>query len=233
MEQTISRKTLVYGIALVVVLIAVIYGVTRSSNPYPGLTLTVEADITDEERSYVENRIVVTENALAIQREDEDVDLDLLLSLAWDYTIVGNLVDAREIYEEYFDYNAINYTVWANYGIILKRMGDIDGAEDAFLTALQLNPTEANYRNYVTLLEDYFDAGEREDDMFAALQDGVTRVGQTSWFMIKLAEVYVNRGDCETAFEHYEIAIDLEPEITAIVDDYEQLKETCTTGDEA
>ncbi len=222
-----KRTTIVFGIAALVLVATIVYAIVQVTRPYKGLILTQDVEMTEEERTYVEHRIAVTMAALDAQKKaDEKVDLDLYLSLAWDYTVLGDLVHARKTYDEYFEHNAINYTAWANYGMIARRMGDIEAAEEAYIKALTYNPTEANYRNYITLLQNYFE-GTRDDEVLSRLQEGVTRVGQTSWFMVTLAEYYKTHGNCQAAFEHYEAAIALAPDITAIVDDYNLAKSQC------
>lgn len=227
-----TRRKLVYGVAAGVLAIALVYGFMKWQDPYAGLTLTEDVEITDLERSYVEQRIAVTRAALDSQAGSEDLDLDLFLTLAWDYTLIGNLVDARETYEEYFTHNAINYTAWANYGTILKKMGDIKLAEEAYLKAIEYNPTEGNYRNYVVLLRDYDPEGDREEEVLNVLNEGVARVGQTPWFMVAIAEWYMNDENCEEAFVYFELAMDLAPEVTAIAEDYAMAKAACEEGGE-
>ena len=224
-----NRRQVVYGIAALLILVGIAYGIQQWTNPYRGLTLVQDVEMMDEERVYVENRIRLTLAALDAQRgaDEADVDLDLYLSLAWDYSAIGDLVNAREIYEAYFEFNDINYTAWSNYGTILKKMGDIKNAEAAYLQALQLSPTEANYRNYVLLLQNYYEDGERDADILATLLAGVTTEGQTPWFMVTLAEYYLKHDDCAKAFDHYEAAMALAPENTSIIDDFNAAREVC------
>jgi tetratricopeptide (TPR) repeat protein len=222
-----TRRNIVIAIALLVLLIAAIYGIIQMSSPYYGLNLETSVEMTDEERFFVTQRIEVTESALQAQRAVEDVDLDLLLGLAFDYSLIGDLVGSREVYEEYFEYNNINYSVWANYAGVLKKMQDIDGAEKAYLTALELRPSEAYYRNYISFLQNYFDEGERDADIIAALEAGVISQGQTPWFMVALANYYLDHDECQKAFDHFDVLLTLLPDNTGVVDDYERAKETC------
>ena len=191
-----------------------------------------DVEITDEERFYVTQRIEVTESALDAQRGTEDVDLDLVLALAWDYTLIGDLVNARETYEEFFESNSIHYTAWGNYASILKKMGDIDAAEEAYLQTLDLRKSEANYRSYVAFLEVYFDEGERDEDILALLVEGVANEGQTPWFMDALAKYYYDHGECEKSFDHYEVLIGLVPGDAGVIDDYTAARQTCGQVDE-
>lgn len=227
-----TRRKIVFIIAIVVLAVAIIYGVVNTSsenlnNKYDGLILSTDNGHSEEEVIFVRQRIALTEAAIEAQQGTDDIDLDLYLAVAWDYTVIGDLVGSRETYEEFLRINSINYTAWNNYANILKKMGDIALAEDAYLQALQLRASEEHYRDYIDLIDNYYPDDNRDDDVLAALENAVANLGQTTWLMVTLAEWYVDHGQCEKAFNHYSVAKTLSPDITDIEVDLQLARETC------
>ncbi|MFA6131268.1 MAG: tetratricopeptide repeat protein [Patescibacteria group bacterium] len=235
-----KRRLFAYGILLLILILvgtfAVLDKVSNSpSIKYHGLNLTSEVEMDDATRTLLENRLSTEQSALASQIEaaggkntDADlVDWNLYELIAWDAYMLGDLVTAREIYEAYFELNTINNTAWNNYGNVLEYMGDTEKALDAYYQALTLSPMEEYYRDYLNLFSQDNEDGAKDQEILAILQDGVNRAGQTSWFMVMLAEWYLEHGDCESGLDHYEVAKSLDPENETLLADIATAEARC------
>ncbi len=224
-----TRRQIVFAIALIVFVAALVYAGLANSNAikYRGLTLTEEVQMDDTTRAAIEARIATTRAAIEAQHGSEDMDLNLYTNLAFDASLLGDLVLERETYEEYFNYNAINYVAWNNYGNVLATMGDTEKAEEAYREAIKLEPHEEFYRDLIDLIRKNDPAGDREEEVRELLLEGVERVGQTPWFMVMLAEWFMDHDDCENALAHYSVAKTLAPDNEALLAEYEAAQKTC------
>lgn len=230
-----TRRQLVLGIALLVLLGAAIYGFINKptvSEPdkdrdYEGLILINDISMPDEIRTYFEQRIAVSRSSIATQVAlGAEPDLELLFALAWDLNATGDLVGAREAYEDFLELNPLHYTAWNNYGNVLQLMGDIDPAEEAYRQALELYQSEEYFRDYVKLLQDNAN-GERDEDIKALLEQSVEVLGQTSWNMVELAEWHLTHGDCDSALNHYGVAKALDPDGESLSMSIAEANEIC------
>lgn len=226
-----KRKKLIFGALLLAIVALVIYGIVAAAmryedaHKYDGLTLTEEVEMDDATREQVTRRMAVTRSALDIARENnEDPDLNLYMVYAFDASLLGDLVLARETYEEFFEYNAINGAAWSNYGRILANMGDDELALNAFAQAITLEHKEADYRSSYELLRERF---EKHAEAKALLEEAVQYIGQTPWLMVALGEWYREQGDCAQAIAHYEVAVSLTPENIGMQQDLNALRTTC------
>lgn len=228
-----TRRQLVLGVALLVLVGAVVYGFFTKQGPvqdqtsYEGL-VTEEEVIQDEvTREYFLIRLGFLEAALAAQQDayGEEFDWDLYLDIAHDAGQIGDLVKQREAYEDLLALNPINFTAWNNYGNVLTFMEDYDAAENAYYQALELNATEDHFRDYIGFLEAFVDdSDQRVREM---LELGVEVHGQTRYFMVSLGEWYFERGDCEHAISHYEIAAANDPDFEDIQDRLGEIESAC------
>ncbi|MBU1126656.1 MAG: tetratricopeptide repeat protein [Patescibacteria group bacterium] len=225
-----TRRQIVFAIAFTIFVVALVYAGLANSNAikYRGLTLVEEIQMDDATRVAVEARIATTKAAIAAQKGSADMDLNLYTNLAFDASLLGDLVLERETYEEYFTHNSINYTAWNNYGNVLAAMGDPKKAEEAYRKAVELQPHEEFYRDLIDLIRKNDPEGDREEEVRDLLLEGVDRVGQKPWFMVVLAEWYMDNGDCERALDHYEVAATLIPDNEALITEYEAAQKTCT-----
>ncbi len=233
--MTFSRNVFIAGIAVVLMVVLGVFAVwyfNSDAYAYRGLVLTDDyAQMTDSERAYYEQQLDIAQSALVAQKatmDIQDVDWDLFTSIAWNASMLGDLVLARETIEEYLTLNAINMSAWNFYGEILTRMEDYSKAEAAFAKAVELDPTEEFYRDLVMAIRNNPPDGSREDEVKIVLEDGVDRVGQTPWFMTELATWYLTHDDCDRALDHYEVAKDLlPPDNEAIKQDIASAKTQC------
>jgi tetratricopeptide (TPR) repeat protein len=225
MDVLQSRRKLIIGIAGVVVAVAIIWAIVAASNPYRGLETERRNNIDDTTREIVGQRLELSLAALEAQKDVGDVELDLYTSVIFDAWVMGDLVLARETSEEYFEHNDINYAAWNMYGAVLKEMGDLEGAEDAYMQAIQLNPNvEEYYRDLINVISE---DPERSGDVKEALETLIENAGQSSWSMVTLGEWYRENGECDEAIAHYKVAAGLAPELESIQADLESLQKEC------
>ncbi|MCH8049299.1 hypothetical protein IH979_01140 [Patescibacteria group bacterium] len=231
-----TRRQIVLGLAVLVLIAAVVYGFVTSrggdaTSTYEGLVTQQDVDMDEETRFIFENRVMIFQAALAAQEAFEEqtgqrVDWDLYLEIASNANIIGDLATARENYQALLQLNPLHYAAWNNYGGILVQMKDFDAAEDAYLQAIDIFPTQEAYRDYVALLERP-ETSDRDEEVLEILQDGVRRLGQQTWFMVRLAQWYLEHDDCDQALAHYKVAMQLAPEREAIQKDYQEARASC------
>lgn len=233
-----QNKSLIYSIffALVLFIGLFFYLLPKQDNvdkfktfdPYKGLVTQKDIQMDAALKEAFLQEIGILQASVKEKRESgEKVDLNLYGTIASKAYDIGDLVLARESLEIILERNQINFSAWNNYGNVLKSMGDYDGAREAYLQAVKTsNGTVEEYvRDFVELLEDYF---PEEDELAKEyLLFGVEHKGQTPWFMVKLAEWYLEHEDCDRALAHYDVATRLAPESGAIKKDFQAAKITC------
>ncbi len=230
----LSRKNVI-GIVVLVVLLgaggAAAKYFTSDAYKYRGLVTTDDTGLTEEQRQYYLTQIGTSQSALEAQKKTmdiNDVDWDLYLSIAYNSAAFGDLVAAREILEEYFTLHQLNPAAYSLYGSVLVRMEDRAGAEEAFRTAVNLQPSEESYRKLISAVRNNPPDDSREDEVKEILEDAVSKIGQTSWLMNELAKWYLAAGDCTAALAHYKVAQDLlPPGNEAIIADIAAAREQC------
>lgn len=223
-----TRRQIVFGIACLVLALAVVYAGTSSPRAkYRGLVLQQDIQMDEEVRSVLDTRIATSKAAIKAQKGSSDLNLDLYENLAFDAILRGDLVLARETYEEYFQYNAINYTAWNNYAKVLRDMGDNKKAEDAFKKAIELSPSEGYYNDLIEHIRRTQKDEEREDEIFDLLKKGVTDVGQTPFFMVELSRWYMANDDCQNALDHLQVAKTLIPDNESLTREIGEVQAQC------
>ncbi len=221
-----SRRILVLSIAGIVLAVAIIAAIIIANDPYRGLEKERGNIVSEETQEVVGRRLDLSLAALDAQKKNgEDLDLDLYNSIAFDAWTLGDLVLAREISEEYFTHNDLNYGAWNHYGNILSAMGDKEAAEAAYYRSIELAPNvEEYYRDYMNIVAE---DPERDEEVKAILEVAIASVGQTSWNMVTLGNWYLEHDDCDRAVDHYKVASDLDPENETIKLDLEELRLQC------
>lgn len=95
--------------------------------------------------------------------------------------------------------------VWANLGVVERRRGDLQAAEQAYRTALALDPqTRAARTNFTNLLASRGEAGRA-----ARILAATANVGPDPFSLLELAESSLRRGDLAAARAHYQRALEL------------------------
>jgi tetratricopeptide (TPR) repeat protein len=229
MNLPVSPKNIAFMLALIVIIGGLSYEYYQSRPAAESLVEHLEIELDPAIRQTFAQRIEVTKAALSAQEKSgERVEMALYINLASDYVMIGELHEGADVYKHYLtDINQIDYTAWNNYADVAEQMGDYLVAEQAYLKAIELLPDYEEYhRDYVEFLKNHF-SGTRGQNIREALEDSVTRAGQSAWSMVNLAEWYLADGDCDEALAHYKVALQLSPDNTALQDEIAEAKDTC------
>lgn len=226
----LSRQQLVGGLVGLVIIGLGVYAVilaTQHSDPNKGLITSRPVEMDEATREYFTQRLATTKASIeAAESAGTEVDLNLYLSAASDAYSLGDLVTSREMLEKQLAGNSINYVAWNNYALVLTDMGDYEAAENAYKKTLEVeDEVEKYYIDYADFLRLHFP--ERRDDLKAVIEDDLAAGGQTVWNMTALAKWYVVDGACQTALDHYKVAVALSPKDQSLKDDMEAVKKTC------
>lgn len=230
-----TRRHIIFGVALAVLFGALIYGfVTRNNallpketKSYEGLTLEEDLQTNDVTQHYFDHRISVGEAAIEAREAAGQENMNIVFAVANDADFIGDLVRGREGYEAFLQLNPISYVAWSNYGSVLDRMGDTEGADEAYWQALNLNASAGQFDKYVRFLERNNADGVYDERLKEIYELSITVLGQEVWNMKGLAEWYLGQGDCEEAVDHYEVALQLAPDDPGLQNDLDEAKEGC------
>lgn len=226
----ITRKQAVLGVSAIAVLILIAVGVTqmfpRLLDPYAGLKTTIEVQMEESTRLLVLQKLETAKASIAASEQaGEAPDMNLYLTIAEQYFILGDLVSSREAYEEYLALNPASYVGWNSYGNVLEFMGDYEQAEPAYLQAIDGLKAQEFFRDYAEFLAAYFPEKEREYK--AILDSAYEHLGQTSWTMQALGDWYFSHNDCVLGRDHYNVARALDPENSNLQLDAEEKYDAC------
>ncbi len=229
--MNITRKQVVIGLSSLAVLAIIGVGVLlrfpQILDPYAGLTKTLDVQMSDATRLLVQQRLETTQASIAAsQSAGEEVEMNLYLTVAEQYYILGDLVASREAYETYLEMNPISYTAWNAYASVLEFMGDYDTADLAFRQAIDGRKMEEFYRDYAEFLAAHYP--EKTEEYKAVIDDAYTNLGQTTWTMQVLGDWYFANNDCRLGRDHYEVAQALDPSNTNITVDADEKYERCS-----
>lgn len=226
-----KRQKIAFIAASVVLLAILVIGgyllFHKSVSNNANLTLWRETQIDDATKTTLTQRIATTIASIQAKPSDTPVvDMtNLYLSVANDTYVLGDLATCREYLEKALNQNSLMDSAWSMYGDVLSQMGDRVKAEDAFKQAIQISPMIKYYMDYAAFLQK--DSPARDADRLADLEAGVAVLGQSTDFMVALAEYYNDHGDCAQSLAHYKVAITLAPNNQAIKDDMAMVKSTC------
>jgi Flp pilus assembly protein TadD len=90
-------------------------------------------------------------------------------------------------------------------GVALEKTNDRKGAEEAYKSALKLDPKSADAAANLAAL--YLDAPPRPDEAIAVLKAAIAKVPSDVRLLQNLAYAYGQKGDVESAGKHYEAAL--------------------------
>lgn len=214
MIKQFSRKQLVIAASILVVLVLGGYGLytqwPRLTDPYFGLTTSMDVQMEDSTRTLIRQRIATAEASLAAQEKaGGEIDTKLYLTIAENQKMLGDLVASRKMYEKSLALNDKAYVVWNSYAKLLELMKDFPNAEIAFKKALDLLKIEGNYRDYVEFLQLHYP--DRRTEAKALLDEAFVAFGQTPWTMVALGNWFFETGECDQGKAHYDVARTLSP----------------------
>jgi tetratricopeptide (TPR) repeat protein len=230
-HMTMTRGRIIGGIITLVIIAVAVYAVwyfaSAQTNKYQGLVTHLDAQMDDNTRVFLTQRLKTTEAAVAAAKEKgEDVSLNLYLSIASDAYSLGDLVTAREAVELQLRGNAAHYGAWNTYGTVLEAMGDYDKALEAYKKAIDLGAkAEEFYRDYITLFAIRYP--EDKNEVKRILDLSLAERGQSAWSMVQLARWYKEDGNCAQANDHYKVAVALAPSNTELAKEAAEAKSTC------
>ncbi|MEK9155445.1 MAG: hypothetical protein AAB839_02235 [Patescibacteria group bacterium] len=210
-----TRKQTVLLVSGAILLLLGAYGLwrvwPRLTNPYYGLTTSIDVQMDEATRILVQQKIDTAQaSLLAAEQAGQKPDDQLYLVIAENQYLLGDLIASRKTYEIILDRNPISYVAWNSYGSLLETMNDLVPAENAYRQAIALMPTEEYYRDYVDFLMTHYP--DRRADIKATLDEAYQTLGQTTWTMILLGVWYFNEGDCDQGKSHYLVAKGISPE---------------------
>ena len=125
-------KKISFILAAIVIVVAG-YLLFQATNPYYGLVTEIEVQSDEGTVELLQTQLDQSMAAINAAIEiGETPDLDLYILAATNAYYLGDLVQAREIYEDYLEYNSINTAAINSYANILYKMEDWDLAEYLF-----------------------------------------------------------------------------------------------------
>lgn len=209
-----NLKIIITIIILILIITGVWYGTTRKSHDLDEFITFVERNIPAEHESRLTAQIANSKAEIGDRVGDKKSmeDLERWIGIGSIYYTLGNLAEARAATLEALDVNPVNYVAWGNLGDILAEMTDLDGAEQAYQKAMELNPISIYYTKYADFLHDR--VGNRLDDYEAVLKKAVEKIGQEPEFISRLAYLYMDQERYADAVAHYEVLISLTPSPT-------------------
>lgn len=231
MMNRFSRKQIVGGASILVVLGLVIYGAwyawPRLANPYYGLTTHLDIQMDDATRTLIQQRLATAQASLASQQASHaTVDNQLYLVIAENEKLLGDLVSSREMYEKNLDAVPTSYVAWNSYASLLEIMNDLPKAEQAYKKSLELLKAEEYYRDYIDFLRAHYP--DRRTEVKTLLDEAYTSLGQTQWTMTALGNWFFETGDCDQGSAHYDVAIRLASDsATNLKKDQQEKLATC------
>lgn len=228
--MNITRIQAIVGVSAVAVVALVVIGAIQKfpqlTDPYAGLKTTLEVQMSDSTRALVQQKLETAKASIAASEiAGEKVDINLYLTVAEQYYILGDLVAARETYEAYLALNPASYVAWNSYASVLEFMEDYEAAGPAFQKAIDGLKIEEYFRDYAEFLATHYP--EKESEYKAVLDSAFAQLGQTAWTMQVLGDWYFDHNDCVLGRDHYKVAQKLEPENKNLVIDGEEKYEAC------
>ncbi|MBU4315188.1 tetratricopeptide repeat protein [Patescibacteria group bacterium] len=222
-------KKLPFILATIVIVVAGGYWIYNTTNPYRGLVTHMDVQSDPETVVTLQQQLSQALSSISASKQaDQRPDLNLYEIAGLNAYYLGDLAQAREIYEEYFTYNSINPAAWSTYGNILYHMEDWVNAESAYRTALQLAPMEEFYRDLIQVVSR---DESRTSEVEAILFEYIDTIGQTQWAMVQLGTWYAQDGQCQKALDHYNVALTIAKNeggsVEAIEQDMDAIEQTC------
>lgn len=236
MSTLTTRRNIVFSIALLVLLGTALYGflqhpgmIPRDKNEIPekDLVQTAEVAIPQELRNTYEQRIAVSEAAYAAREDAGQYDELLAFAIGSDADIIGDLAKARKYYEAYFQVNPVNFTVMLDYARVLANMGDLERAGETYRHLIEIVPTEQHLNRYARFLENNYQDGSHDKELRELYEAALDHLGQQEWILLGLGQWYERNDDCKAAIDHYEVALQLNPENEHTQEDLADLRATC------
>lgn len=192
------------------------------AGPSAELTPRVDRGLSEEQLQPIRERIASVEAEVAQKETDGSRDIGLILSLGNLYYQIGELDTAAAWYRNILKTNPNDAPALENLGQDFLEMGDYVGAEAAWRAALDVEAYEPVYIKLADLIDEQFP--ERAADIQGILETAIINLGQTPGLLTRLGRWYAERGMLNEAISHYEVARQLAPKDTTIVQELDRLK---------
>ncbi len=192
------------------------------AEPSAELTPRVDRGLSEEQLQPIRERIASVEAEVAQKETDGSRDIGLVLSLGNLYYQIGELDTAATWYRNILKTNPADAPALENLGQDLLEMGDYVGTEAAWRAALDIEAYEPVYVKLADLIDERFP--ERTADIQGILETAIANLGQTPGLLTRLGRWYAEQGMLDEAISHYEVARQLAPKDTTIVQELARLK---------
>ncbi|MDA0207936.1 MAG: tetratricopeptide repeat protein [bacterium] len=226
MKEAIKKhSSLILSIIVVALAVFGLYWLATTDNRK--IVRTQSVDMTEEVQYSVDYlQKLITASIEATKQVGEEVELDTYLALSRQYSLQGDLWNARTYVERVLEKNPMNYAVWAAYADLSYNMNDYDATEEGLKRAIELLPNNPSYwREMIEFHE--FRYPEEAEQRFALLESAVQNAGQDAYFMQELAYYYESIGDCTRAIQHMKIAVDQSLAPDQAKNDLDDLEHRC------
>ncbi len=175
-------------------------------------SVLLHARIMQDEDNFAGAEKILKENI-----ENEDVrELSFYVALASLYVKQGKLELGKDLFKEAVMKFSDNPGVFFEYGMLLDRTGDMDGAMENMEKALALAPEDPFALNYVGYT--WADKGINLDKALEYIKKAVALRPADGFVRDSLGWVYFKRGEFEKAASELERAVEIEPDDPTILD---------------
>lgn len=135
-----------------------------------------------------------------------------LIDLAQNQTALGNWAEAKQTYLMVMNTFPSSTIVWALYASLLEQMGDYASADTAYQQAIIVEPTEKNFRAFISFLQVHLKGHVTE--LKTVLDSAQKALGDTIFTATSLGDWYFSNSDCASGKSSYATAIKLSPDST-------------------
>ncbi|MBI2477072.1 hypothetical protein HYV72_02750, partial [Candidatus Uhrbacteria bacterium] len=134
---------------------------------------------------------------------------------------LGLYADARRHMEDVLEKNQINPANWTIYGDIALKMRDYETAELAYAKSLELGVDQQVVAKLEQLWREHLPS--QMENIEPLYQDAIAADGQRTFYLVRLAEFYAERGRFDEAVSHMKVAADLDKDNQELQDAYEDM----------
>lgn len=187
---------------------------------------TVDRGLSEEHRAQLFEQIEEQKLALEQEKAAGQQDISIILQLGNLYYSLGELKTSVEYYDQILKNHPEDAPALENKGQSLYEMGDFQGAEQAWLKALESNQYEVTYLRLADLYREKLT--EKEPEIKGLMETAITNLGQQKSFLIILGHWYRDNGYVDEAISHYEIVMQLDPNNQDIAKEITKLREIKT-----
>lgn len=188
----------------------------------PALTTTVDRGMSEEQLQGFRDRIAEFETTVAENETNGTRDISVILSLANLYYQIGELETAATWYRDILRTHPQDAPALENLAQAQLEMDDWTGAELSLRAAANVSAYEPTYIKLADLIDEHFP--ERRAEIQGVLETAIANLGQTSGLLARLGKWYADEGTLDEAISHYQVALQIDPDNSAIEEELARLK---------